>query len=166
MKHPVYTNGIFEELRRMKIGCRIGRNYVGVLGYADDLYLMSPSLDGLQDMLKVCEKYAENHNLKFSTDENPNKSKTKCMAYLYKERELPNMLLCGNKLPWVNNGKHLGMRIDAKKDNLLTKDTGVSHKISTVFETLPFIEKLSFFDNFFTEVTGKSYIFGGYDGLK
>ena len=32
------------------------------------------------------------------------------------------MVLCGNKLPWVGKGKHLGMRIDAKKDNLLTKD--------------------------------------------
>ena len=27
------------------------------------------------------------------------------------------------------------------------------------FETLPFLEKLSFFNNFFTEVTQKSYIF-------
>ena len=70
----------------MNIGSCVGRNYVGVLGYADDLYLMSPSVDGLQEMLKVCEKYAENHNLKFSTDEKPSKSKTKCMAYLTKQR--------------------------------------------------------------------------------
>ncbi len=44
------------------------------------------------------------------------------MAYLYKDRELPNLLLCGNELPWVVNGKHLGMRIDAKKDGILKKD--------------------------------------------
>ena len=116
----VYTNGLFEELRRRKIGCFV--TFVGILGYADDLYLMSPSLDGLQDMLSVCEHYAIKRNLKFSTDTNPSKSKTKCMAYLYKERELRKLELCGNKLPWVKNGKHLGMRIDAIKDNLLTKD--------------------------------------------
>ena len=118
----VYTNGIFQEMRRMNIGCCIGRNYVGVLGYADHLYLVAPCIDGLQEMLKVCEKYAEDHNLKFSTDVNPNKSKTKCMAYLHKERELRNLTLRGNKLPWVKNGKHLGMRIDAIKDNILTRD--------------------------------------------
>ena len=93
-----------------------------MLGYADDLFLMSPTLDGLQEMLKVCETYAETHNLKFSTNENPSKSKTKCMAYLFKERKLRDMVLCGNKLPWVDKGKHLGMRIDAKVNNLLTKD--------------------------------------------
>ena len=83
---------------------------------------MSPSLEGLQQMLHVCENYAIKHNLKFSTDQNPKKSKTKCMAYLLKERELRNLDLCGNQLPWVKNGKHLGMRIDAERDNILTKD--------------------------------------------
>ena len=83
---------------------------------------MSPTLDGLQQMLHVCEDYAERHNLKFSTDPNPKKSKTKCMAYLCKERELRKLELCGNRLPWVKSGKHLGMRIDAERNNLLTKD--------------------------------------------
>ena len=118
----VYTNGIFQQLRKKKIGCFVGGSYVGILGYADDLYLMSPTLDGLQEMLKVCETYAEAHNLKFSTNENPSKSKTKCMAYLHKNRKLREMVLCGNKLPWVEKGKHLGMRIDGKVNNLLTKD--------------------------------------------
>ena len=44
------------------------------------------------------------------------------MAYLFKERELRKLKLCGNQLPWVSRGKHLGMRVDASKDNLLTKD--------------------------------------------
>ena len=117
----VYTNGIFQELRRSKVGCFIGRNYVGVLGYADDLYLLAPSIDALQEMLKMCECYAADHNLKFSTDPNPNKSKTKCMAYQRKERELPNLKLCGNSLPWVKHGKHLGTRLEVDKD-ILAKD--------------------------------------------
>ena len=40
----VYTNGLFEALRRLKIGCYMGNDYVGVIGYADDLFLMSPSI--------------------------------------------------------------------------------------------------------------------------
>ena len=91
---------------------------MGVLGYADDLYLIAPCLDALQEMLKMCENYAAEHNLKFSTDPNLNKSKTKCMAYQRKERELPNLKLCGNSLPWVKHGKHLGTRLDVGKDIL------------------------------------------------
>ena len=73
----IYTNELLEELRRRNIGCCIGQNYVGVVGYADDLFLMCPTLDGLQKMLNVCEKFASDHNLRFSTDPDPEKSKTK-----------------------------------------------------------------------------------------
>ena len=34
------------------------------------------------------------------------------MAFLLKERELRRLKLCGNELPWVTTGKHLGMRVD------------------------------------------------------
>ena len=107
----VYTNGIFENLRRLNIGCSVGETYVGVVGYADDLFLMAPSLDGLQKMLGVCEKYANTHNLKFSTDTNPHKSKTKCMGFLMKDRDLPSMKLCNNDLPLVKYGKHLDVKL-------------------------------------------------------
>ena len=117
----VYTNGLFQELRKMKIGCFVKNTYVGVIGYADDLFLMSPSLDGLQDMLSICEKYAEKHNLKFSTDPNPVKSKTKCMAFLKKERSLRGLKLCQNILPWVDSGKHLGMKIN-NADGIFSRD--------------------------------------------
>ena len=118
----VYTNGLFEELRRQNIGCCVDDHYVGVIGYADDLFLMAPSLDGLQKMLKVCEQYANEHNLKFSTDANPHKSKTKCIGFLFKDRELPTMKLCGNALPWVKSGKHLGVKIDNTLGKILSRD--------------------------------------------
>ena len=70
---------------------------------------------GLQEMLLVCEQYAKTHNLKFSTDTNPQKSKTKCMAFLKKEKELRGLKLCNNNLPWVGTGEHLGVRVDSIK---------------------------------------------------
>ena len=36
-------------------------------------------------------------------------SQTKCMAYLKKQRILPNMTLCGTPLPWVEKLKPLGI---------------------------------------------------------
>ena len=92
-----------------------------IVGYADDLFLMSPTLDGLQKMLLICEKYASAHDRRFSTDPNPKKSKTKCIAFLLKKRNLANFWLCGNQLPWVNAGKHLGMKLENKSGSTENK---------------------------------------------
>ena len=85
--------------------------YHGIFGYSDDNWLLAPSLSSLQDMLRTCEEYAASHNLKFSTDPNPTKCKTKLMAFLRKPRQLPSLLLCGTLLPWVDKIKHLGNHI-------------------------------------------------------
>ena len=39
--------------------------FVGIVGYADDLLPLSPSLDGLQEMVNNCEIFARSHNLTF-----------------------------------------------------------------------------------------------------
>ena len=89
------------------------QSFLGITGYADDNFLLSPTLDGLQEMLETCEQYADEHNLKFSTDPDPKKCKTKCLAFLNKERPiLRKMKLCGNDLNWAPNGKHLGNKIE------------------------------------------------------
>ena len=72
---------------------------------------MAPSLSSLQDMIVTMEEYALSHNLVFSTDLNPEKWKTKCMAYIKKHRILPPMTLCGTQLPWVDKIKHLGITV-------------------------------------------------------
>ena len=90
--------------------------YCGIFGYSDDNWVIAPSLDSLQKILTTCEEYAASHNLKFSTDQNPIKCKTKCMAFLKKKRTLPGLLLCGNPLPWVDKLKHLGNTIEGSID--------------------------------------------------
>ena len=68
-------------------------------------------------MIKTCSEYSTQHNLSFSTRNNPKKSKTKCMSFLKKKRILRNMKLNDKKLPWVNSVKHLGTTItDALND--------------------------------------------------
>ena len=63
-------------------GCRINGTYFGVFGYSDDTFLLAPNLEGLQERLKICETYAMKHNLRFSTDPNQRKCKTKCLGFL------------------------------------------------------------------------------------
>ena len=107
----MYMNGLFKKLRENKTGCWINNTLYGIIGYSDDNILMSPTLEGLQEMLQICESYAEEHNLVFSTDPNPKKSKTRCIAFLNKQRPLRKLILCGNPLPWKESGKHLGNKI-------------------------------------------------------
>ena len=79
----------------------------------------------MQQMLTVCEEYAVENNLLFSTDDNPEKSKTKCLYMCGKlgAVQYPAPLkLDGRDLPWVVKGTHLGhelhqscnMEFDAK----------------------------------------------------
>ena len=103
---------------------------------------MAPSLDSLQEMIKICETYANAHNLRFSTDPNPSKCKTKCLAFLQKERPLPAMFLCGNPLPWVSSGKHLGITIENKvngmKKDIMIKRAEYIHKNNDILQEFGF----------------------------
>ncbi len=107
----VYTDGLFELLRNHRTGCWVKGHFAGILGYADDLLLLSPTLDGLQEMVKKCGDYADQYNLKFSTHQDIKKCKTKCIAFLRKDKDLRNILLNGKTLPWVKYAKHLGCTI-------------------------------------------------------
>ena len=107
-----YVNGLFELLRKRKSGCWIQGTYHGIFGYADDNFLVAPTKEALQDMNNTCNEYCKEHNLKFSTHPDPKKSKTKCMAFLKNKRELKELHLDGNELPWVSFGKHLGNNIE------------------------------------------------------
>ena len=106
-----YCNILFEKLRKSGYGCWVNGIYSGIFGYSDDNLLLAPSLFALQKMLTICEEFAEEHNLKFSTDENPSKCKTKCTVFSYGNPEVSDMRLCGNILPWVSEFKHLGNTI-------------------------------------------------------
>ena len=106
-----YMEDLFALLRKKRSGCWVMDQYHGIFGYSDDNWILAPSLGALQDMLQTCEEYAATHNLKFSTDPNPSKCKTKLLAFLKKPRTLPSLSLCGNPLPWVEKLKHLGNTI-------------------------------------------------------
>ena len=107
----VYLDDLLKELRNLHLGCHIGGYWLGGCGYADDLILMAPSRDVLQRMLHVCEAYSVEHNLVFSTDPVPSKSKTKCMLFcgrLGRVKYPDPVQLAGKELPWVTSAEHLG----------------------------------------------------------
>ena len=107
----VYINDLLRILREAGFECHVGTFFVGCQGYADDLLLLSASRSGLQAMVNMCQEFTEKKNLKFSTNPDAAKSKTKCIVFSKKKKELKNVapiLLNGDPLPWVQQVKHLG----------------------------------------------------------
>lgn len=57
---------------------------MGVVAYADNLLFFTPSRHAMQLMLRVCERYADRMNIKFSTDPDPVKPKSKVIHIIGK----------------------------------------------------------------------------------
>ena len=82
-------------LRSSGFGCYIDDTFVGALGYADDVTLMSPSIRGLKQMVHICETFAAEYDIKF------NEKKT--VAILFGKGESPecHLKLNGQPVTWV-----------------------------------------------------------------
>ena len=107
----VYLDDLIQLLRKLGLGCHIGGWWMGACGYADDLILLAPVRSVLQQMVTICQEYGEAHNLVFSIDENPAKSKTKCLYFCGRTRNVQYpapVQLYGKELPWVVSADHLG----------------------------------------------------------
>ena len=109
----LYMDELLARLRKLGVGCYIGGVYYGAVIYADDVALLAPCRSAMQQMLGVCETYAKEHNLVFSSDPDPSKSKTKC-TYMVGNISNGRVLypkpvqLNGSDLPWVVTANHLG----------------------------------------------------------
>ena len=76
----MYVAGLFALLEKRRFSYWVEGEYRGMWGYIDENWALGRSLSSLQDMIATMEEYAESHNLKFLTDSDPVKRKTKCMV--------------------------------------------------------------------------------------
>ena len=114
------------------------------LGYADDLLLLSASRSGLQSMINKCSDFMKQKKLKFSTNVDPRKSKTKCVIFSKKAKDRQNVTpvkLNGDDLPWVEEVKHLGNLLEC--NNSMKRDISVKRgkfigKLNTLSQELFF----------------------------
>ena len=98
--------------------------------------LLSPSVQGLQQLVSICEKHAQETDLIFSTDKvNPEKSKTMCIAFQCKNKEqLGSIKLNGDPLPWKDKVNHLGFSLTSNcssaSDVMVKRATFISNVYS------------------------------------
>ena len=104
-----YIDPLISLLRNSGNGCVINSFWYGAFFYADDGMLLSTSIEGLQNLVNICETHANDNDLMFSTDPIPSKSKTKCIAFPHgASADMPSIILNGDKLPWVERAVHIG----------------------------------------------------------
>ena len=110
-------------LRNSGFGCTIHGIFLGAIIYADDIFLLSASRTGLQVMINVSNEFASEMNLKFGTNIDPKKSKTKGIIFTKSRRtvnSIKELQLDGYSLPWVSQVDHLGYILQV--DNSMVMD--------------------------------------------
>ena len=144
-----YMEDLIRIVIRNKIGCKVGDVFTGILVYADDIVLLAPRRQALQLMVDTCSNYAINHNLLFSTNPDPSKSKSKCMYFDHRSRVNNNNLACillnDKRLPYVTSAKHLGNTLDCtRKDKDISVKRGITiGKINGVLQEFNFAHPMT-----------------------
>ncbi|KAL0832810.1 hypothetical protein ABMA28_000972 [Loxostege sticticalis] len=98
-------NGLIEELSSAGVGCSIDGKLINNLSYADDMVLLAPSISAIQKLLRICEKYAEAHGLRY------NSTKSEILMFKsqgHKITSMPPVYLGGIALKQVSRFKYLG----------------------------------------------------------
>ena len=54
----IYFDELLRRLRETDVGCHVGHMSYSAFGYADDLVLLSPSIHGIEILVKTSESFA------------------------------------------------------------------------------------------------------------
>jgi hypothetical protein len=113
----IYVQVLIDKIKDSGYGCKIHNVFWGCIAYADDLVLMSHSCTAMQYMLRMCEQYADDFNVKF------NASKTVVIRIGCRFNALCSQLeFNGSKLEYVTSMKYLGVDIVASRRFKCTYD--------------------------------------------
>ena len=102
----LYIDPLLEYLRISGYGCHMKGVYIGALSYADDITILSPSIGGLNEMLKICHIFAEKNSILF------NSKKTVCIKFGGNVVRNEEAYLNSQPLLWMDKVRHLGNIID------------------------------------------------------
>jgi len=64
----IYVHDMLDKISKLKLGLRIGKLSIDVIGYADDILLVSNIKSNLQEMLQVIDNYCNAHEIKVNGD--------------------------------------------------------------------------------------------------
>ena len=109
----VVMDDLLVKLRESGNGAKVGGIFVGSVAYADDLLLLSPTVNGMQCMLDVCSNFVEENCMRFNVQ--------KCAVVVISKKPVSKemeLLLCGHIVPTVDQIVHLGSVIKGNRDSV------------------------------------------------
>ena len=106
----IFINAFIFKLRETNSGCCINGDFIGCVMYADDLILISASVNGFQSLLNCCHTASLDLLLNF------NCAKSTCIAIgLRSSFNVSNMQQGDDFISWSNKLKYLGVMFNVDK---------------------------------------------------
>ena len=100
----IYFDELLRRLRETDVGCHVGHMSYAAFGYADDLLLLSPSIHGLEILVKTSESFASEYGVTF------NAKKTECICFSKNACPLQRQVkVNGQHVKWKDKVKYLGI---------------------------------------------------------
>ena len=110
----VFVNIFIINLRILSVGCNVNGCYIGCLMYADDLILLSATVNGLQAMPNCCFLTSTELHLQF------NCAKFTCMAIgPGAAHSIPDMQLGSSFISWSSSFKKTWVSLSLVEKNCL-----------------------------------------------
>ena len=100
----IYMDKLLERLEATNAGCYVGPHFARSFAYADVCVLMAPCIKGLEQLLKVCEKFSDGYMVKF----NASKSQFIIFHGINKKPMDTGVVFSGSKLDIQYHAIHLG----------------------------------------------------------
>ena len=119
-----FIDNLLSDIHNSNKGCHVFETNTTILGYCDDLILLTPSLNHMKELINKCVEYSDKWFFKF----NPKKSVIINSGYkLYRDEDI-NIFLKDTKLEVVKECKYLGIYVNEENDGndaMLIKFSGV-----------------------------------------
>ena len=108
----LYIDDVLKDISKLNEGCKLGLNRINVIAYADDIVLLTNSLDSLNNIFSLLKLKLDNLKLII------NYNKTKCMVFSSRDKQLLNeVVFDGKSIEVVNEYKYLGNYITTNLDD-------------------------------------------------
>ena len=154
----VYMDNLSDKLSNTGLGCRIRNIMCNNYFYADDICILTSSIQSLKKLLLICEEYAYQHDLIF----NPSKSVCQVFGDYHYDFVRPVVKLCGKILQWQETVRYLGYDMNCRNRDeaeILIRRRELyanANRIHSRFNKCSSEVKLYLFRTYFSNVYGSS----------
>ena len=115
--YSFYLNDLLSSIQQSPFGTMIGNVYTGVVCYADDIFLLSRTAHGMQQMINFAYEYGKKWKITFNP--NPGKSDIICFN-APKNGSHPRFFLGEDEIKMTTKLTHLGFLWDTEVKTLLS----------------------------------------------